>query len=304
MAEVVGEIELGLGPVGEDASGIGRGSVICLVGSWGIGKAALASSFLEKGLESGEGAVCVNPLGTEPSPCTILDERGNYQLEESDDFYHVEGGVSKENFGDVMERLFSKIDGQARGVLFSWTDLHIGMSDLSEVNMLARESVVDVKEREFTSLVSFDPVSNFDLEVTRALSDLLLFVDGSGGSGSISVDGSGTEYDFVIDSGRPVFSEDSGVFTETLSSSNRRRVLEYLVEIYPDSAYQSEISEALGVDCVGVSGALRGMDGRYSSKFSLVGNGLAEVEKDGGRVYYSATDRGAEVLSEYGSEDG
>lgn len=126
---------------------------------------------------------------------------------------------------------------------------------------------------------------------------------GEGRSGTLSVDGESIKYPFFVDSGKPVFREEDERLSDVFSSVARRRVLEYLVSIHPDAAFQTEISAALGMQDVTVCGAARGVEGRYSAGRALVHRGLAEIERKDGRVFYRATERGVDAFYRYGGDD-
>lgn len=296
---------LGLGPVTEGKV-TGAAPVISLVGSWKSGKAALGASFARAGLESGEDVVCINPLGNEPCPGEVI----RVQQELRDDSWSGElvtlsgfdlsGPGALEAAIDQVSSSVSEV-GASRCLLFSWTDFHIGFdrTEMAVVNRLSRALIRLFKDEDVASLISLDPVSSMDLPVARALSDLLLFVERDSGLGSMSPDGSDESWAFTVESGLPSFgAPDERCVQALLGSKVRRTVLEYLCEIYPETAYQAEMARAVDMRQSGVTGALKGIPGRYAESESLEALGLVEVSgRVGRRIYYRATKEGLKVAS-------
>ncbi len=79
-------------------------------------------------------------------------------------------------------------------------------------------------------------------------------------------------------------------------SELRKRILLYLAEIHPSSAYLSEIARIVKSDPSNVKGALTGLGNRYNGSSSLVSLGLVEVVNDNGFKYYRLTDYGKRVV--------
>ena len=82
-------------------------------------------------------------------------------------------------------------------------------------------------------------------------------------------------------------------------SNIRKKIAEYLFEIYPSSSYTSEIAYNVGATSSNVIGALRGMKDRYKEEESLIGLDLVE-EKDGNKNIrlYGITTFGREILEQ------
>ncbi|GGM73887.1 transcriptional regulator [Thermogymnomonas acidicola] len=80
---------------------------------------------------------------------------------------------------------------------------------------------------------------------------------------------------------------DGNVIRSLNRSELRRKVLFYLLSIYPYRSYLSEISRAVRSDPSNVKGCLEGLGVRYTGEESLVGLGLVVVEqsKNGFRYF-------------------
>jgi len=78
-------------------------------------------------------------------------------------------------------------------------------------------------------------------------------------------------------------------------SKVRRKVLEYLVNIYPKKVYASEIAEETEIGLNDVYGALNGVLNRYKKENSLVSLGLVTKEKTNGMCFYFATEKGKKM---------
>ncbi len=72
---------------------------------------------------------------------------------------------------------------------------------------------------------------------------------------------------------------DGNVIRSLNRSELRRKVLFYLLSIYPYRSYLSEISRAIKSDPSNVKGCLEGLGVRYTGEESLVGLGLVNVEQ-------------------------
>ncbi|BAA29633.1 135aa long hypothetical protein [Pyrococcus horikoshii OT3] len=79
-------------------------------------------------------------------------------------------------------------------------------------------------------------------------------------------------------------------------SELRRRILQYLYEIYPSATYLSEIARVVGSDPSNVRGALVGLGNRYNGESSLVYLGLVEEIRNNGFKYYRLTEYGKKVV--------
>ncbi|RLB05638.1 MAG: hypothetical protein DRG59_08785 [Deltaproteobacteria bacterium] len=78
-------------------------------------------------------------------------------------------------------------------------------------------------------------------------------------------------------------------------SKTRQMVLEYLVSIYPESSYPSEIARKIDLRLNEVCGALNGSPNRYKEKNSLVKLGLVKKEQTKSSYLYTATDKGCKI---------
>jgi len=78
-------------------------------------------------------------------------------------------------------------------------------------------------------------------------------------------------------------------------SKVRQMVLEYLVSIYPESSYASEIARKIDLRLNEVCGALNGSPNRYQEKNSLVNLGLVKKDERKHSHLYTATDKGCEI---------
>lgn len=72
---------------------------------------------------------------------------------------------------------------------------------------------------------------------------------------------------------------DGNIIRSLNRSELRRKVLFYLLSIYPYRSYLSEISRAVKSDPSNVKGCLEGLGVRYTNEESLVGLGLVSVEQ-------------------------
>ena len=75
----------------------------------------------------------------------------------------------------------------------------------------------------------------------------------------------------------------------------RQLVLEYLVSIYPEESYASEISREIRIRLNEVCGALNGSPRRYEKENSLINLGLVKKEKRKNFYQYTATEKGCRV---------
>jgi len=78
-------------------------------------------------------------------------------------------------------------------------------------------------------------------------------------------------------------------------SKVRQMVLEYLVSIYPEKSYPSEIARETGLGINEVYGDLNGVSNRYKKENSLVNLNLVKKERKNNIWVYSATDLGCET---------
>ena len=72
---------------------------------------------------------------------------------------------------------------------------------------------------------------------------------------------------------------DGNIIRSLNRSELRRKVLFYMLSIYPYRSYLSEISRAVKSDPSNVKGCLEGLGVRYTGEESLVGLGLISVEQ-------------------------
>ncbi len=72
---------------------------------------------------------------------------------------------------------------------------------------------------------------------------------------------------------------DGNILRSLNRSELRRKVLFYLLSIYPYRSYLSEISRAVKSDPSNVKGCLEGLGVRYTGEESLIGLGLIIVEQ-------------------------
>lgn len=302
----VAERRLGFGPV-TDPLTPDAGSVVSIVGGWKKGKAALGASFVGSGLDAGETVVCVNPIGKQPCPARLLGD----DLEEALDRGRLVTlkGIEfsgPESLKDAVDRVTDAVssEGASRCLVFSWTDLHIGFDEeeMAAANRLATRFVRMLRREGVTSMISLEPVASMDLPVARALSDSLLFVERRNGVGELSLDGSDETWSFSVENGVATFaSPDEGCVESVRSSKVRREVLRHLADIYPDTAYQSEVARSTDLRGSSVTGALKGIPGRYAESESLEALGLVEMSgRVGRRIYYQATPEGIEVAERVG----
>lgn len=297
----VAERRLGFGPV-DDPLTPDAGSVVSIVGGWKKGKAALGASFVESGLDAGETVVCVNPMGKQPCPARLLGDHLEEALDR-DRLVTLEGidFSGPDSLRDAVDRVTDAVASESVGrcLIFSWTDLHIGFDEdeMAAANRLATRLVRMLRRERVTSMISLEPVASMDLPVARALSDSLLFVERRNGVGEVSLDGSDETWSFSVENGAASFaSPDEGCVESVRSSKVRRVVLRYLADIYPESAYQSEVGRRTGLRGSSVTGALKGIAGRYAESESLEAMGLVEMSgRVGRRIYYRATAEGLEV---------
>ncbi|MEA1994469.1 MAG: archaellum operon transcriptional activator EarA family protein [Euryarchaeota archaeon] len=75
-------------------------------------------------------------------------------------------------------------------------------------------------------------------------------------------------------------------------SKVRRKVLEHLVEIYPQKSYPAEIARKTNLRRNDVHGALNGSRGRYRRGSSLVYLDLVEKEEHSNTCMYKSTEEG------------
>lgn len=75
-------------------------------------------------------------------------------------------------------------------------------------------------------------------------------------------------------------------------SKIRRKILQYLLEIYPGSSYPAEIAEKIRTTPSNVIGALRGNGGRYHSLLSLTFLSLVRETEAEGKKYYRLSKKG------------
>jgi predicted transcriptional regulator with HTH domain len=80
---------------------------------------------------------------------------------------------------------------------------------------------------------------------------------------------------------------DGNIIRSLNRSELRRKVLFYLLSIYPYRSYLSEISRAVKSDPSNVKGCLEGLGVRYTGEESLIGLSLVTVEqtKNGFKYY-------------------
>jgi hypothetical protein len=80
---------------------------------------------------------------------------------------------------------------------------------------------------------------------------------------------------------------DGNIIRSLNRSELRRKVLFYMLSIYPYRSYLSEISRAVKSDPSNVKGCLEGLGIRYTGEESLVGLGLISIEqtKNGFKYY-------------------
>ena len=88
---------------------------------------------------------------------------------------------------------------------------------------------------------------------------------------------------------------DAELIISLRKSKIRRTVLEYLVSIYPESSYASEIARKIDLRLNEVCGALNGSPNRYKEKNSLVKLGLVKKEQTKSSYLYTATDKGCKI---------
>ena len=86
----------------------------------------------------------------------------------------------------------------------------------------------------------------------------------------------------------------------------RRKVLSYLASVHPRASYPQEIARRIGARSGDVLGALKGAEGRYRPKFSLIELGLVKVVKSDSwpNKLYAITELGMEVLGRIGEAEG
>ena len=80
---------------------------------------------------------------------------------------------------------------------------------------------------------------------------------------------------------------DGNIIRSLNRSELRRKVLFYMLSIYPYRSYLSEISRAVKSDPSNVKGCMEGLGVRYTGEESLVGLGLISIEqtKNGFKYY-------------------
>jgi len=88
---------------------------------------------------------------------------------------------------------------------------------------------------------------------------------------------------------------DAELIISLRKSKIRRTVLEYLVSIYPESSYASEIARKIDLRLNEICGALNGSPNRYQEKNSLVKLGLVKKEQTKSSYLYTATDKGCKI---------
>ena len=77
----------------------------------------------------------------------------------------------------------------------------------------------------------------------------------------------------------------------------RRKVLSYLISIYPSRSYASEIARKNRLRVTDVCGALNGLSDRFKKENSLVDLNLVEKTQRDNYVFYRATELGAKTLN-------
>lgn len=73
----------------------------------------------------------------------------------------------------------------------------------------------------------------------------------------------------------------------------RRLVLGYLLSIYPETSYASEIARKTQLRVTDVCGALNGLSDRFKKETSLVDLNLVEKTEKNNYIFYRATEMGA-----------
>jgi predicted transcriptional regulator with HTH domain len=84
-------------------------------------------------------------------------------------------------------------------------------------------------------------------------------------------------------------------------SKTRREVLEYLASNYPSVFYPAEIAKETRLSPTQVIRAIRGIEGRYEPKNSLISLNLVFVMEGGGRKFYGLTLKGKKVYQRMNS---
>jgi len=77
----------------------------------------------------------------------------------------------------------------------------------------------------------------------------------------------------------------------------RRKVLGYLLSIYPSRSYPSEIARKTRLRTTDVCGALNGLSDRFKKENSLVDLNLVEKTERDKYVFYRATQFGAKTYN-------
>ena len=80
-------------------------------------------------------------------------------------------------------------------------------------------------------------------------------------------------------------------------SNIRKKIADYLFEIYPVSSYTSEIADNVRTAPTNLIGAIKGMGTRYKKEESLIAIELVEQVKSGNNIkLYKITDFGKEFM--------
>ena len=88
-----------------------------------------------------------------------------------------------------------------------------------------------------------------------------------------------------------------GLITRSLHRSNvRKKIVEYLFDISPNSSYTSDIAHHTHTAPISVTGAIHGLDFRYRKNESLISLNLVEQINSGDMRLYKITDFGKETL--------